>query len=153
MRLRPLFFFVSILLLLTPMAWSQSSAREQVVTKTGLTDAASNSVFEVDLPADARTSGAVEWKITATDGADHQERYGDLQYTAVNDAGAVTCNLTWSSTSVTVTAGTLTMTACTCTAGASKITIAIEPNSSLVPTTLAVDLKVTQRSPQSVTRL
>lgn len=139
-----------VLLLAGPVLGT--TAREIPHYKSGLTDAASNNVFEVAIAAGQRIGGRVRWAILCTDGVDYQVREGVLEYTAVNKAGAITTQIQWSSSTPSVSAGTLA-TSWSTTAGASKITIAVTPNSSLVPTTLAVDLVIEQRSTTNVTLL
>lgn len=139
-------------LLFSVPAMAATTQRTQLVYKSGLTDAASNDIFEVALAAGERTAGEIHGVIVASDGADYQVRWFDATWTAENKAGAIVTGLVWDSPNESLSAGTLTINAITSTAGASKITIAIDLTSSLVPTTLFVDLELEQHTSQGVTR-
>lgn len=128
-----------------------NTSREILHRKTGLTDAASNTVFNVACATGQMVSGQFEWTVTAGDAGDLQVRGGTAEYSVINDAGAVTSNITYSILSEALSAGTCTV-AFAITA-ANPAVISVTPNSSLVPTTLTVDVAIKQRSTTNITLL
>lgn len=122
--------------------------------KDGLTDAASNTLFEVTLNAGEMAGGTVVWTIIASDGTDEQSYSGIVTYAAVNKAGAYTTQITHNvnNDSKAVSAGTLTAT-WNILNGANKVTIRVNPASSLTETTYRILYSVFSNSPQSIVLL
>lgn len=122
--------------------------------RDSLTDAANNSLFDVTLNAGEMAGGTVVWTIIASDGTDHQSYSGIVTYSTVNKAGAFTSQITHNvgNDSKAVSAGTLTAT-WNILAGANKVTIRVNPASSLTETTYRILYSILSNSPQSIVLL
>lgn len=137
--------------------------RFRVVAKgKALTDATAVSLFEVALPTLKGCGGKIEAVIKVTDGTDVQEYAQSIQYTAANKGGSYTTNIRPVTSGVagaddgskSLTAGTLTA-AWTILTGTDKITIQLNADTSLTPSTLSflVYYTITNNSEQAITVL
>lgn len=108
------------------------------------------SLFEVALPTLKATGGIIKATVVAINATDVQSREQLLRYEAVNKAGAYTTAITTISEGVAASTGTLTGT-WTVLAGTDKITIELNANSSLTPTTLYIAYSIENNSEQATT--
>lgn len=158
----------NVFLQTTPSATATGSSagtlidRHVVVAKGKvLTDASAVSLFEIALPTLTGTGGKIEARIRCSDGTDLQGFTQSVQFSAVNKGGAYTTSIIVMPTDLvsglgakTVSAGTLT-TAWTILTGTDKITIQLNADTSLTPSSNAflVYYTVTNNSEQAVTIL
>lgn len=121
-----------------------------------LTDGSATGIFEVAIPSNTSAGGTISYSIKCFDGTDLQNHSGLISFAGVNKGGTVTSDidevyLAASETKV-VTAGTLTD-AWTITDGAGKITINLNANTSLTPTSFVVFYTITLNGNEVVTKL
>ncbi len=121
-----------------------------------LTDGSATGIFEVAIPSNTSAGGTMSYSIKCFDGTDLQNHSGLISFAGVNKGGTVTSDidevyLAASETKVT-TAGTLSDT-WTITDGAGKITINLNANTSLTPTSMVLYYTITLNGNEVVTKL
>ena len=129
-----------------------TSERMIVTPRKALTDASAVNLFDATLASNSAVGGTIEATIIATDGTDYQSRSVVLTYQAVNKAGTITSSVTVASETAAVSSGTLTGT-WTASNGSGKITIQLNADTSLTPTSFYVIYQVRPNAEQSVTPL
>ena len=129
-----------------------TSNRMAIAPRKTLTDNSAISLFEVAVASGSAVGGTINATIISSDGTDFQERHVIVNYGAVNKAGTLTSSITVVSESANVSTGTLTGTWSVLN-GSSKITIQLNADSSLTPTTHFVMYRVQNNSEQVVTIL
>lgn len=119
-----------------------------------LTDATAVNLFEVALPTLKMAGGRIVATVMCTDGTDMQSFSQTIDFAAVNKGAAYTSNITASTGDKAVSAGTLTTTWDILT-GTDKITIRLNADTSLTPSTLSflVYYQVFNNSEQQITLL
>jgi hypothetical protein len=103
-----------------------------------LTLGVANALADIAVPASAMVGGCIHYVVGITDNTEFQSLAGIVTYSAVNKAGTVTGTITEvaANQAKTVTgASTLTL-AWTVTAGAGKITLKVQPTTSLTAMSL-----------------
>jgi hypothetical protein len=125
-----------------------------VPSELNLTDGVATSLFEIALPTLAMTGGTIEYTILATDGTDMQSLSGFVAFSAVNKGASYTTQITEnaSNQSKAVSAGTITG-AWTVLNGTDKVTIQLNADTSLTPTSFKLYYKLHNGSRQAVTQL
>lgn len=105
-------------------------------TAVTITNASATSLFDVLCPASALVGGAFFYQVHVSDGTDYQSLSGMVTYAAANKAGTITAVITevTGNQAKAVSAGTLTL-AWTITAGTNKVTVKLQPTTSLTATT------------------
>lgn len=117
--------------------------------EVAFTSGAASTVFQVPLPtAGDRCSGLVFFDIYCDDGTDYQNISWIGSYSAVNKAGTLTGDATYSATgqSKNTTGGTLTTTFTDTTTGTTTAVFQITPTSSLTLTTARIRFTFIQMS-------
>jgi hypothetical protein len=120
--------------------------------RKSLTDATDVSLFEVALPTLKGCMGTVSFEIFAIDGTDVQVRRGQVQYSAVNKGGTYTSEIVVVNEAASASTGTLTATWNILT-GTNKITVRVNADSSLTPTTFYAIYTIENNSEQAITIL
>jgi hypothetical protein len=120
--------------------------------RKALTDATDADLFEIALPTLKGATVFVRATIFAADGTDVQARTVLLRVTAVNKGGAYTTDASVVSETATVSAGTLTGT-WSIVNGTNKVTIRLNPDTSLTATTFYTIYSVENESEQAITIL
>lgn len=125
-----------------------------VASELNLVDGVATSLFEVALPTLTIGGGTIEYSIIATDGTDMQSLSGFVAFSAVNKGGVYTTQITEnaSNQSKAVSAGTLTG-AWSILNGTDKVTIQLNADTSLTPTSFKLYYKVHNGSRQAITQL
>lgn len=121
----------------------QGVNRRVVAPEKVLTNNSANSIFEIALPSGAMTGGTITATIIATDGTELQSHSDVVTYAAVNKAGVYTTQITTDPThdANAASAGTIAP-AWTITTGANKITVQVDPASSLTTTDVRIYFQV-----------
>lgn len=128
--MRRLSLALALLLFSLPVFAGSVSTSPKPRTAT-LADAAATGFATVSVQPGQVVAGWIRWSITATDGTSLQSRSGATYFSAVNEAGTVTCAVGDIGTTLDNTpTGTLTNTM-TCTAGTLKFTLLANADSSL----------------------
>lgn len=121
-----------------------------------LSDGSATGLFEVAIPSNTSVGGTVSYSIKCFDGTDLQNHSGLISFAGVNKAGTVTSDIDEvylaASETAELTAGTLSD-SWTITDGAGKITINLNANTSLTPTSFVVDYVLTLNGNEVVTKL
>jgi hypothetical protein len=125
-----------------------------VFSELNLVDATTTNMFDVALPTLAMAGGTIEYTISASDGTDMQSLSGVVSYSAVNKGGVYTTQIVEGADnqSKAVSNGTLTG-AWTILNGTNKITIQLNADSSLTPTSFKLYYKIHNGSNQAITQL
>lgn len=129
-----------------------TSERIVVAPRKALTNNSATSIFDATLASGSAVGGTIEATIYSSDGTDFQTRSAVITYQAVNKAGTITSSVTVASETAAVSSGTLTGTWAV-TNGSGKITITLNANSSLTPTSHYVVYRIHPNSEQAVTAL
>jgi hypothetical protein len=108
---------------------------------TTLTESSATAVMEVAVASNTIAGGTLKYTIEANDGTDFQVIRGNVEFSAINKAGTLTCTLGTPTEVTTSPTGTLTNTA-TCTTGTNKITFNLNAVSSLTQTTLRASRRI-----------
>jgi hypothetical protein len=113
---------------------------------TTLTESSATAVLTVPVADNTSVAGTIKGKVFASDGADHQARYAELRYVAVNEGDTETCTLSGADQTddgniAAITSGTLTY-AWTCAGGTNTVTVSLNAVSSLTQTTLSFEGRV-----------
>ncbi len=126
-----------------------------IASEQNLTNNSAINLFDVALAAGAFAGGNIEYAITVSDGTDFQVYAGYVTYAAANKGDVYTTTITDLATvdslAKTNVASTLVVTWSIVT-GTSKITIAVNANSSLTPTSMKIYCKVHNGSMAAVTQ-
>jgi hypothetical protein len=121
-----------------------------------LTDGSATGIFEVAIPSNTSAGGTVSYSIKCFDGTDLQNHTGLISFAGVNKAGTVTSDIDEvylaASETAELTAGTLSD-SWTITDGAGKITINLNANTSLTPTSMVLYYTITLNGNEVVTKL
>jgi hypothetical protein len=133
-----------------------SSTGKIISGSKALTDGSATGLFEVAIPSNTSVGGTVHYSIKCFDGTDLQNHSGTISFAGVNKAGTVTSDidevyLAASETQV-ATAGTLSN-AWTITNGAGKITINLNANTSLTPTSFIINYTIMLNGDETITLL
>lgn len=123
-----------------------------------LTDGSAVGIFEVAIPSNTSAGGTVSFSVKVFDGTDLQNETGFFSFNGVNKAGTVTSDinrirsdLDGADTRI-ITGGMLNLTLST-TNGAGKITINLNANTSLTPTSFIVNYTIMLNGNEVVTKL
>jgi hypothetical protein len=103
-----------------------------------LTDAGDVTLFDVALPTLTMTGGEINYRIECTDGTDVQSFSGMITYSAVNKGGVYTTDIDEGTQSSSCSAATTLADTWTIVAGTNKISVVLNANTSLTPTTMFV---------------
>lgn len=125
-----------------------------VASELNLVDGVATSLFEIALPTLAMAGGTIEYSIIATDGTDMQSISGFVAFSAVNKGAVYTTQITEnaSNQAKAVSVGTLTG-AWSILNETDKVTIQLNADTSLTPTSFKLYYKVHNGSRQAVTQL
>jgi hypothetical protein len=123
----------------TPVRGASSStvqpfAQSQIIraSKLGVSDNVSTALFDVDLPSAASFSCYVMFTVMANNGTEYQVRQLHYFVSAVNKAGTIASSIDLALQQATVaSSGTILITTATITNGSGKITVNMQPDSSL----------------------
>lgn len=121
-------------------------------SRLALTDATIVNVFDVALPTLTGCMGTIQYEIFCTDGTDVQVRRGMAQYSAVNKGAVYTSEVAIGSEAASCSSGTLTATWDILT-GTNKITLRVNADTSLTPTTFYLCYTLENNSEQAITIL
>lgn len=129
-----------------------TSNRFLVVPRKSLTDASAANLFEIALASGATTGGFIRATIHCTDGTDYQTRTAMVRYNGANKGGVYSSDITIVSEGFSGSTGTLAGT-WTINTGTNKITIQLNADSSLTPTSLYVLYDIANTSEAVITLL
>jgi len=109
-----------------------------------LAAASPTSLADISVPASAMVGGVIHYLVQASDGTEFQALEGIVTYSAVNKAGTVTGTITEVSANQakTVTGASTLTVAWTIVPGTNKVTIKVQPTSSLTATILNVTMSI-----------
>lgn len=123
-----------------------------VTSEKTLQNNVANGLFEVDLTSTAGAGGVLTYAIRVTDGSAVQEVAGTVTFAAVNRAGIYTTQITAANVPAACSSGTLNP-VWTVTPGANKITVQVDPGSSLAVTQAQVSFTLNNHSSRAVVLL
>lgn len=135
-----------------------SSTGKIISGSKALTDGSAVGIFEVAIPSNTSAGGTVSFSVKVFDGTDLQNETGFFSFNGVNKAGTVTSDINRIRSDVdgadtrTITGGTLNLTLST-TNGAGKITVNLNANTSLTPTSFIVNYTIMLNGNEVVTKL
>jgi len=116
-----------------------------------LTDEIDITLFDIALPTLAMTGGEINYRIVCTDGTDMQSFSGVLTYSAVNKAGVYTTDIDEGTQSSSCSAATTIADTWSIVAGTNSISVKINVNTSLTPTTFFIRYTLNNLSEQVIT--
>jgi hypothetical protein len=118
------------------VAGAQEALTQACLDAVTITNASATSIFDVLIASGSMIGGGFVYQVHVSDGTDYQSLSGLVTYSAVNKAGTITGTITEATgnQAKTVSAGTLTL-AWTIVAGTNKVTIKLQPTTSLTATT------------------
>lgn len=126
--------------------------RNVVAPKKNLTDATDANLFEIALPTLKGAGVLVKATIVCTDGTDIQSRTVLVRVNAVNKGGTYSTNIAVVSEDGQASTGTLTAT-WGVTNGTNKVTVKVNADTSLTPTSFFVTYSLENQSEQAITIL